>query len=103
MKKKIVIPLFLALLCVLAFVFVGCKKEEPIGTISGAEYEYLTVGNAQYELCLDSPYHSSDSDKKIGIIKSGDMTFHVYSVKGTDQYLYCRWEYEGSMYKLVQD
>ena len=103
MKKKIVIPLFLVLLCSIVFIFAGCKKDEPIGIISGAEYEYLTVGDEQYELCSDSPYHSSDKDKIIGRIKSGDITFHVYSVKGIDQYLYCRWEWEGSMYKLVQD
>ena len=81
----------------------GHLKEKPIGTISGAEYEYLSVGDEQYELCPDSPYHSSDKDKKIGKIKSGDMTFQVYSVKGTDQYLYCRWEQDGRMYKLVRD
>ena len=103
MKKKTVISLFLALLCVFALVFACCKKDESMGAISGAEYEYLTVGDQEYELCTDSPFHSSDKDKKIGKIKSGDMTLHVYSVKGTDQYLYCRWEHEGRMYKLVQD
>ena len=103
MKKKIIIPLFLACICVLAFLFVICKKDESIGTISGAEYEYLTLGNKQYVICSDSPFHSSDKDKKIGKIKSGNMTFHVYSVKETDQYLYCRWEQEGSIYKLVRD
>ena len=93
---------FLGLL-ISVFVFGGCKQDEYGGTISGAECEYITVENRQYELCSDAPFHPSDQDKRIGKIKNGDMTFYLYSVKGTDQYIYCRWEWEGHMYKLVKD
>ena len=101
MKKKTVIPLFLSLLCIFAFSLAGCNKAA-VGTVSGAEYEFLTMDGEEYELCTDAPFHASDRGKKIGEIKSGDRTFHVYSVKGTDQYLYCRWEHEGRMYKLAE-
>ena len=97
MKRKIAIFLFSVLLFAVIFTFTGCEKDKTVGTISGAEYQHLTVGNEQYELCSDSPFHSSDKDEKLVEIKSGDMTFHVYSVKGTDEYLYCQWEWEGSM------
>ena len=102
MKKKTVIPLFLALLCAFAFSLAGCKNKEPVGSVSGAEDEVLTVGGEEYELCPDALFHASDRGEKIGEIKSGDRTFHVYSVKGTDRYLYCRWEHEGRMYKLAE-
>ena len=97
------ISVLVVLLCLFSFLLADYLNDETIGTISGAEYEHFTVGDKQYEQCANAPYHSVDKDKRLGKIKSGDLTFYIYSVKGTDQYLYCRWEWEGHMYKLIQD
>ena len=35
------------------YIFVN-KNNKPVCTISGAEYEYITVGDKQYEFCVDT-------------------------------------------------
>ena len=78
----------------------SCGKNENIGTIEGAEYEKIIIDGKAYEYCTDPPYSASDKNKLPGKIKSGDKTFNIYSIEGTDDYLYCLWEWEGRIYKL---
>lgn len=66
------------LVTILCIGVVACKKDEPIGTIRGAEYEYMTIGDKQYEICTDAPVTGSDKDKLIGKIKNDDLTFHIF-------------------------
>ena len=102
-KKWVLITLIFLFLSIIAVAFILHKYNEPIGTIGGAEWDYIVINNKKYEYCTDSTYNSSDKNKKLGKIKSGDVVFNIYSIKGTDKYLYCRWEWEGRIYKLIQE
>ena len=93
MKKLLILILTLTM-------FSGCRA--PIGTVSGPEWDTVTVNGVEY---IKAPpgydiYDSSDKDDHLGIIKSGDKTFHVYTIKGDTEgeYLYVRWEWEGDIY-----
>ena len=77
---------------------------KPIGTVEGPEWNILHVDGVTY-ICESSagfniPYDRSDIGKHIGIIKSGDYTFHIYEIKGNPErnYLYWAWEWEGDVY-----
>ena len=101
MKKKALFAL-IALLTVL----IGARLLyfKPIGTVEGPEWNILHVDGVTY-ICESSagfniPYDRSDRGKHIGIIKSGDYTFHIYEIKGDPErnYLYWAWEWEGDVY-----
>ena len=100
MKKRICILLVLVLLVLLwaAWYF------KPVGTIEGPEWDILHINGVTYiserSAGIDIPYNRSDRGTHIGVIKSGDYTFHIYEVKGDPDrnYLYWAWEWEGEMY-----
>ena len=101
MKKKALFAL-IALLTVL----IGARLLyfKPIGTVEGPEWNILHVDGVTY-ICESSagfniPYDRSDRGKHIGIIKSGDYTFHIYEIKGDPErnFLYWAWEWEGDVY-----
>ena len=101
MKKRtrsFVIILAAVLLIGLAWYF------RPVGTIEGPEWDILHVDGVTYiserTVGIDIPYNRSDRGTHIGIIRSGDYTFHIYEVKGDPDrnYLYWAWEWEGEMY-----
>ena len=77
---------------------------KPVGTVEGPEWDILHVDGVTYiserSAGIDIPYNHSDKGMHIGIIKSGDYTFHIYAVKGDPDrnYLYWKWEWEGEMY-----
>lgn len=79
----------------------GAKE---IGTISGPEYDYITIDGVTYvseaSSFIDIPYNRSDKGRHPGIIKSGEHVFHIYEVKGDPErkYLYWTWEWEGEIY-----
>ena len=72
-----------------------------IGTISGAEWQYLAIDEQTYEIDYTAPVNGTEKNHFLGIATSGDMKFRVYSIKDTDEYLYCRWGWEGNIYKRV--
>ena len=83
MKKRtrsFVIILAAVLLIGLAWYF------RPVGTIEGPEWDILHVDGVTYiserTVGIDIPYNRSDRGTHIGIIRSGDYTFHIYEVKG---------------------
>ena len=77
---------------------------KPVGSVEGPEWDILHVDGITYiserSAGIDIPYDRSDKGMHIGIIKSGDDTFHIYEVKGDPDrnYLYRTWEWEGEMY-----
>ena len=77
---------------------------KPVGTIEDPEWDILHVDGITYiserSAGIDIPYSRSDRGMHIGIIKSGEHTFHIYEVKGDSErnYLYWTWEWEGEMY-----
>ena len=101
MKNRIWISatiLAIILLIVAAWYF------QPVGTVEGPEWDILHVDGITYiserSAGFDIPYNRSDRGMHIGVIKSGDYTFHIYEVKGDPDrnYLYWAWEWEGEMY-----
>ena len=101
MKNRIWISatiLAIILLIVAAWYF------QPVGTVEGPEWDILHVDGVTYiserSTSIDIPYNRSDRGTHIGIIRSGDYTFHIYEVKGDPDrnYLYWAWEWEGEMY-----
>lgn len=73
-----------------------------VGTITGPEWEYMTVGGKTYVIAHDAPVNGTDKGPFIGIATNDAAKFRVYSIKGSDEYLYCRWEWEGEIYKRIQ-
>ena len=76
-----------------------------IGTVSGAENEFIVIDGITYiidDLAEngENAYSSADRGEYLGIVKNGDITMRVYSVKGDDSgnYLYALWEWEGNFY-----
>lgn len=100
MKKRIWI-LFVLVLVVLLWAAWYFKS---VGTVEGPEWDILHVDGVTYiserSAGIDIPYNRSDRGTHIGVIKSGDYTFHIYEVKGDPDrnYLYWAWEWEGEMY-----
>ena len=88
---------------VLSFWIYFCKA--PIGIISGLEDFYITIDGVVYELDDMSGYSSSDRYRYMGRVETedGDRQFHVYSVKGTDEYIYRLWDWEEAFYQRVED
>ena len=100
MKKRIC----LALTIVFGLLAIAAWYFRPVGTVEGPEWDILHVDGITYiserSAGIDIPYNRSDRGNHIGVIKSGDYTFHIYEVKGDldRNYLYWAWEWEGEMY-----
>ena len=98
MKNRIWISAIILALVAAAWYF------RPVGTVEGPEWDILHVDGVTYiserSTSIDIPYNRSDRGTHIGIIRSGDYTFHIYEVKGDPDrnYLYWAWEWEGEMY-----
>ena len=77
---------------------------KPIGTVEGPEWDILHIDGVTYvsegSAGMAVPYSRADRGRHLGIIKSGDNTFHIYAIKGDPErnYLYWSWEWEGDMY-----
>ena len=93
----------LLLICTIS-IYKSTFGAKEIGTISGPEYDYITIDGVTYvseaSSSIDIPYDRSDKGRHLGIIKSGEHVFHIYEVKGDTErnYLYWTWEWEGEMY-----
>ncbi len=100
--KKIVV-LLCGILLLISIVSIGkaALGTKTIGTISGLEYEKITIDDVIYEIDYNHHFSNKNKGKFLGIIRSGDDTFRIYSVKEDDshQYLYRLWGYEGAFYK----
>ena len=106
--------LFALLLCAAILIgFFGTKKltraSAVAGVYSGTEYDKLEVKGVRYEACYDAPYNSRDKDELLGKavwINEPDGAHHdpmyIWTVKGSDEYLYALWVYDGTFFKRVQ-
>ena len=103
MKKKIVLCFGIMLLLLISFwVYRQTISVPVIGTVTGPEWERLTVNEVNYERDSHAPVNGADRDRFMGIALNGETRFRVYSIKGTDDYLLCTWEWEGYIFKRVQ-
>lgn len=95
-------------LSILVFSWLLCScasNADVIGTVQGAEWETVLVDGIEYiNVNMADPeydlYSAADRSEKLGIIKSGGNTLHVYAVQGDSEgnYLYVRWEQAGYFY-----
>ena len=86
-KKRIAITSFaFAIILLLCIAINSFFKGPIIGTVSGAENEFIVIDGITY--IIDD------------LAENGDITMRVYSVKEDDSgnYLYALWEWEGSFY-----
>lgn len=70
-----------------------------IRTITGVEWEYLTIRGNNYEADDNAPVRRTDKGSFLGVAVSGTTRFRIYSIKGSVSYLYCQWEWEGRIYE----
>lgn len=105
-KKRVVVISFVLVIILLLCVTVSFFFQRPIiGTVTGAENEFIVIDGITYiidDLAEngENAYSSADRGEYLGIVKNGDITMRVYSVKGDDSgnYLYALWEWEGNFY-----
>ena len=106
-KKVKKIVLFLCgVLLVISIISIGKATlgTGEIGTISGAENEYITIDGVKYVFDIDSGFSYADKGKYLGKVSNSKITMKVYSVEGdTDgDYIYARWDWEGYFYKRTE-
>ena len=100
MKKRIII---VSLLCTMLLIAIFLYwQSRVIGTISGADLEYITIQDKTYMLDDDNDLSIADKGSFLGVVSNGRDKFRVYSVKGNDQYIYRLWSYDGAFYRLTE-
>ena len=96
-------------ICIILIVWIismiSVHLKEPIGQISGPEMDIITINGCTYEEDYNNGYSSNDRGNYLGRVINADetVTFMIYSVKGTDEYIYRLWDWEGAFYKKVID
>jgi len=88
------------MLAAVALNLCGCAADKFIGTISGAENEYITIGDVKYEKDTGSNFTSKDRGKYLGQVSNSSITMRVYSVSGdlSGDYIYALWDWEGGFF-----
>lgn len=108
-KKRIVILssiVVVVLSAALALRFFNLASQKPIiGTISGAEYEFIEIDGVRYAADLynehaANSFSSADRGEYLGSVTNGEITMRVFSVKGDDsgRFLYTLWDWDGAFY-----
>ena len=77
---------------------------KPIGTIEGPEFDRITIDGVVYEEDYSHDYNAGDKKAYLGKVETKDsqVTFRVYSVEGTKEYVYTLSFYDGRFYKRVE-
>ena len=72
-----------------------------IGTVSGAEFDYIVIDDVTYRINYNTGFSIADKGTFLGLVTNGDVIFRVYSVKGDTEgkYLYTLWDWEGNIYE----
>lgn len=105
MSRKALGTIMIAVvLCLLAAFAAPRLLQFPvIGTVCGAEHEFIEIDGAVYVHTTERPYTSNDRGNYLGSVKNEDITMRVYDVKGDEsgQWLFASWEWEGYFYLRV--
>ena len=98
MKKLLIV--FLMLTCLLNLCACYDNSDEVIGTISGAENEYIIIDNITYVKDDFNSFNSKDRGEYLGRVTNDKISMNVYKVKGDDSgnYIYALWDWEGNFY-----
>lgn len=101
-KKRIALLLALFMLGTVPF---GCTRDDVIGTVSGAENEFIQIGETTYLIedladNADTDLSAANRGEYLGRVENGQITMKVYAVKGDDSaaYIYALWDWEGAFY-----
>lgn len=96
MKKAVAIVLVLACLICL----VACSNDKAVGTISGAENDYILYNKVTYVMDTSNNFSNKDRGEYLGKVINDKVTMKIYTVKGDENmdYLYALWDWEGSIY-----
>lgn len=80
-------------LCIAMILPLAACGNKTIGTIKGAEYQKIVIGETEYIRTFDSGISYSDKGKYLGNVTDGKITFKAYSVKSDSaaEYIYCMW------------
>lgn len=98
MKKLFIV--FLMLTYLLNLCACNDSSDEVIGTISGAENEYIIIDNFTYVKDDFNSFSSKDRGEYLGRVTNDKISMNVYKVKGDDSgnYIYALWDWEGNFY-----
>lgn len=103
-KKKIVIISIIAVViisAVLAVPLFNMAFQRPIiGTIKGAEHDFIEIDGVRYVENSDHEFSGADRGEYLGSVTDGNITMRVFSVKGDDsgKYIYTLWDWDGAFY-----
>ena len=103
-KKKIVIISIIAVViisAVLAVPLFNMVFQRPIiGTIKGAEHDFIEIDGVRYVENSDHEFSGADRGEYLGSVTDGNITMRVFSVKGDDsrKYIYTLWDWDGAFY-----
>lgn len=71
-----------------------------IGKVTGAENEYIIIGDVTYVKDDFNNFDSYDRDEYLGGVTNDEISMRIYSVKGDEceDYIYALWDLEGDFY-----
>lgn len=105
----LIVPSAIIITIAAAIALLNYRLNHTIGTFSGSEYDIITIGEDTYKANYDNVYHASDKGKLLGkvVFSRGDNEMnadpmYVWEIKGTDEYIYATWAYDGTIYKKIQ-
>lgn len=105
----LIVPCAIIITIAAAIALLNYRLNHTIGTFSGSEYDIITIGEDTYKANYDNVYHASDKGKLLGklVFSRGDNEInadpmYVWEIKGTDEYIYATWAYDGTIYKKIQ-
>ena len=104
-RIAIIIPCAIIFTFITAISILIFDLNHTIGTFTGSEYDIIMIDGVQYKSDYDNVYSSSDKEKYLGkVIYSGSSKnktdpMYVWSIKGTDEYIYALWLYDGTVFK----
>lgn len=105
-KVKKIVLLLCGVLLLISIISIGKAAfgAKEIGTIYGAENEYITIDGVEYVRDIDSGFSYADKGKYLGKVSNSKITMKVYSVEGdtNGDYIYTRWDWEGYFYKKTE-
>ena len=101
-KKTIIAAVIICIVLATAAYIFYCNRV--IGSYYGSEYEYIRIGSVVYEIDAADSYTSSDRGVRLGRVVSengaSSESMYIWSVKGTDEYIYRVWGFsDGAFYK----
>lgn len=103
-KKRLILISLIAVMIIsvaLAVPLFQVVFQKPIiGTIKGAEWQFIEIDGVTYTKSSDHEFSGADRGEYLGSVTNGDTTMRVFSVKEDDseRFIYTLWDWEGAFY-----